>query len=56
MIEHVRFMASKAISKDAWLEARRLGVTATQVARAVLWAWRFRAGCAGLPDRVRGAG
>jgi predicted phage-related endonuclease len=34
MIEHVRFMASKAISKDAWLEARRLGVTATQVARA----------------------
>ncbi len=34
MIHHSRFVASKAISKDGWLEARREGVTATQVSRA----------------------
>ena len=34
VIEPTRFVANKAMSKDGWLEARRAGVTATQVARA----------------------
>jgi hypothetical protein len=34
MIQAERFIANKALSKDRWLEARRGGVTATQVAKA----------------------
>jgi hypothetical protein len=34
MISPSRFIANKAISKERWLEARRDGVTATQVSRA----------------------
>jgi hypothetical protein len=34
MISADRFVASKALSKDGWLDARRSGVTATQVSRA----------------------
>ena len=34
MIDAGRFMASKGLSFDGWLEARRSGVTATQVAKA----------------------
>ncbi len=34
MIAPQRFIANKAISKERWLEARRDGVTATQVSRA----------------------
>ena len=33
-IDPSRFIASKSFSEDAWLEARRQGVTATQVAKA----------------------
>lgn len=34
MIGASRFIASKGLNEEAWLEARRTGVTATQVARA----------------------
>jgi hypothetical protein len=34
VIQAERFIANKALSKDRWLEARRGGVTATQVAKA----------------------
>jgi predicted phage-related endonuclease len=34
MLSPDQFVASKALSKDRWLEARRGGVTATQVAKA----------------------
>jgi len=34
MISADRFLASKDVSEGAWLEARRSGVTATQVSRA----------------------
>lgn len=34
MITPDRFVASKAVSKERWLSARREGVTATQVAKA----------------------
>lgn len=34
MIDVSRFVASKGISVDSWLDARREGVTATQVAKA----------------------
>jgi predicted phage-related endonuclease len=34
MIQAERFIANKALSKDRWLDARRGGVTATQVAKA----------------------
>ena len=34
MIQAERFIANKALSKERWLEARRGGVTATQVAKA----------------------
>ena len=33
-IDPSRFIASKSFSEEAWLEARRQGVTATQVAKA----------------------
>jgi len=54
MIHHSRFVASKAISKDGWLEARREGVTATQVSRAASGPGGFEQLCR-LPGRVRGA-
>lgn len=34
MISMERFLADKSLDKDAWLEARRHGITATQVANA----------------------
>lgn len=34
MLDPSRFVANKAISKEGWLEARRSGVTATQVSKA----------------------
>jgi hypothetical protein len=34
MIEHDRFMANKALDFDGWVEARRSGVTATEIAKA----------------------
>jgi hypothetical protein len=34
VIQAERFIANKALSKERWLEARRGGVTATQVAKA----------------------
>lgn len=34
MIQAERFIANKALSKERWLDARRGGVTATQVAKA----------------------